>query len=280
MTTTTFACPGCGAETTAGTERCEHCRIRLAGELAMQLWRLDQQLAALTRKRMQLVDLLRRDDDAAPAAAPRVFVAAAPGRETRRVLLGLGVVCLVAALTAGTALIWPTLGVGGQTAVLMLVTAALLVGATRLHRLPATAEALAAVGVAAVAVDAVAARRLLAPGLAGGASHGYWVAASAVAAVVLAAVGSRARRLHAPAAGAVVATFAMVAAVVSPSTVDGYAVLGLLDVGVAASLLWAASAIPLSAVAVRMSSSAGLAVFGVMTVFASLLAAVDHRPAL
>lgn len=280
MTTTTFACPGCGAETAAGTERCEHCRIRLAGELAMQLWRLDQQLAALTRKRMQLVDLLRRDDDGAPVATPRVFVPAAPGTETRRVLLGLGVVCLVAALTAGTALIWPALGVGGQTAVLMLVTAGLLVGATRLHRLPATAEALAAVGVAAVAVDAVAARRLLAPGLAGGASHGYWVAASAVAAVVLAAVGSRARWLHAPAGGAVVATFVTVAAIVSPSSVDGYAVLGLLEVGLAASVLWAASTIPLSTVALRLSASAGLAVFGVMTVLASVLASVDHRPAL
>jgi len=143
MTTATmFACPGCGAETAAGTERCDECRIRLTGELAMQLWRLDQQLAALRDRRLALVDLLRRDD--APVVTRPTFVTGpAAGTETRRILLVLGVVCVVGALSAATALIWPALGPGGQTALLGLVTVALLVGATRLGRLPATAEAIA-----------------------------------------------------------------------------------------------------------------------------------------
>src|SRR5581483_4857104 len=99
------------------------------------------------------------------------------------------------------------LGVAGQTAVLLLATAALLTGAVRLqHRLPATSEAIAAVGAAAVAVDVVAGRRLVVPGLTGAASHLYWVAAAMLAAAALGYAGSRARRLHSPAAGAVVAS--------------------------------------------------------------------------
>src|SRR4051794_13784191 len=92
MTTATmFACPGCGAETPAGTERCAACRIRLTGELAMQLWNLDQQLASLRVRRQALVDLLRRDDS--PGVTRPTFVARpAAGTETRRVLLVLGVV--------------------------------------------------------------------------------------------------------------------------------------------------------------------------------------------
>src|SRR5207302_10110298 len=96
MTTmTAFACPGCLAETPAGTTRCERCRIRLTGELAMQLWQLDQQLAALTSRRRDLVERLRRDDEA-PAARPTIVYRPAPGTETRRLLLVLGVVCVVA----------------------------------------------------------------------------------------------------------------------------------------------------------------------------------------
>src|SRR4051794_3502817 len=199
MTTATmFACPGCGAETPAGSVRCELCRIRLTGELAMQLWRLDQELATLTSRRVHLVDLLRRDD--VPAVARPTFVAGpAAGTETRRVLLVLGVVCVVGALSAATALIWPALGPGGQTALLALVTLALLVGATRLGRLPATAEAIATIGVAATAVDAIAGRRLVASGIGGPASHAYWVTATALAAAMLAVVAARARWLHAPA---------------------------------------------------------------------------------
>src|SRR4051794_3471885 len=230
MTTATmFACPGCGAETPAGTVRCELCRIRLTGELAMQLWRLDQELATLTSRRVHLVDLLRRDD--VPAVARPTFVAGpAAGTETRRVLLVLGVVCVVGALSAATALIWPALGPGGQTALLALVTLALLVGATRLGRLPATAEAIATIGVAATAVDAIAGRRLVASGIGGPASHAYWVTATALAAAMLAVVAARARWLHAPAVGAVVATFALVVAVVEPRTASSYAMVGLAEV--------------------------------------------------
>ena len=276
---TMFACPGCGAETAAGSERCDECRIRLTGELAMQLWRLDQQLAALRERRQALVDLLRRDD--APVLPRPTFVAGpAAGTETRRILLVLGVVCVVGALSAATALIWPALGPGGQTALLGLVTVALLIGATRLGRLPATAEAIATIGVAATAVDAVAGRRLVAAGIGGAASHAYWIAATAVATLLLASVASRARWLHAPAVGAVAAAFGLVLAVAQPQTASARAVVGLVAVVVGLAIARFASSLAMSAVAVRWASLGGAAVFAMVTALASLQSAVERSPAL
>src|SRR4051794_434240 len=279
MTTATmFACPGCGAETPAGTVRCELCRIRLTGELAMQLWRLDQELGTLTERRLGLVEALRRDDETVPR--PMIVIRPAPGTETRRLLLVLGVVCVVGALSAATALIWPALGPGGQTALLALVTVALLVGATRLGRLPATAEAIATIGVAATAVDVVAGRRLVASGIGGPASHAYWVIATALAAAMLAVVAARARWLHAPAVGAVVATFALVVAVVQPRTASAYAVVGLVEVVLGLGIARLASSVSMSATAVRAAALAGTAAFTLVTAVASLQAAVERAPAL
>ena len=279
MTTATmFACPGCGAETPAGTVRCELCRIRLTGELAMQLWRLDQELGTLTERRLGLVEALRRDDETVPR--PMIVIRPAPGTETRRLLLVLGVVCVVGALSAATALIWPALGPGGQTALLALVTVALLVGATRLGRLPATAEAIATIGVAATAVDVVAGRRLVANGIGGPASHAYWVIATALAAVMLAVAAARARWLHAPAVGAVAATFALVVAVVQPRTASAYAVVGLVEVVLGLGIARLASSLSMSATAVRAAALAGAAAFTLVTAVASLQAAVERAPAL
>src|SRR3954470_20151048 len=278
MTTATmFACPGCGAETPAGTVRCELCRIRLTGELAMQLWRLDQELGTLTERRLGLVEALRPDAETVPRP---IVIRPAPGTETRRLLLVLGVVCVVGALSAATALIWPALGPGGQTALLAVVTVALLVGATRLGRLPATAEAIATIGVAATAVDVVAGRRLVASGIGGPASHAYWVTATALAAAMLAVVGARARWLHAPAVGAVVATFALVVAVVQPRTASAYAMVGLFEVVLGLTVARLSSSVSMSATAVRTTALAGAAVFTLVTAIASLQAAVERTPAL
>ena len=259
---TTFACPGCGALLPTGTARCDHCRIRLRGDLAVRLWHLDQQLAALRGQRDWLVGALRRDDapDALPQLPqlPQLDGGSAPGTETRRVLLGLGAVCLIAALTAATALIWPALGVGGQTTVLLIVTAALLGGAVRLrHRLPATADAIAAVGVAATAVDLVAGRRLVVPDLGGAASHGYWFAGSMLVCALLAYVGARARALHSPTVGAVLASYAAVIAMVSPGSVDDVALVGLLGSILSAAIVRWAPQLPLMPASARSTALVG-----------------------
>ena len=261
---TMFVCPGCGVPTSSGTTRCVHCNIRLVGERALQLWRLDQQLDALRAQRAWLVEVLRGDDDVVPTALPTT------GSETRRVLLGLGAVCLIAALTAGTALIWPALGVAGQTVVLLLVTALLLVGAVRMQQLPATAEALAAVGVAAVAVDVVAGRRLVAPDLSGAASHGYWLVGSLLAAVLLAGVATFARWLQAPAVGAVLATYGAVVAAVSPHSIGQVALVGVVGVAVSLVLLRLSDVMP---AAVTATATVGGVVFAGTVVVASLVGA-------
>lgn len=98
-----------------------------------------------------------------PYAVPSSRPAHIAGVETKRVLLTLGAGCLMASLGAGTALIWSALGPGGQFAVMLAVTVALLGATVLLRRLPATAEAVAAVGIAAVIVDTVAARTLRLP---------------------------------------------------------------------------------------------------------------------
>ena len=273
---TSFACPGCAALLAMGTTRCEHCRIRLTGELATRLWQLDQHIAALRSQREWLVATLRRDD--APDVLPNVVsgraASAAPGTETRRVLLGLGAICLIAALTAATALIWPALGVGGQTMVLLIVTAAFLAGAVRLqHRLPATADALAAVGVAATGVDLVAGRRLVAPDLGGAASHAYWAIGSLLACAVLAYVASRARQLHSPTVGAVLASYGAVVALVTPSSVDDVALVGLIGSVLSATIVRGAQRLPLLSASARSTALAGGAALLLLGTGASLLGA-------
>ena len=46
-----------------------------------------------------------------------------PGLETCKVLLSLGALCLIVAFSAGIALVWSRLGVDGQLAVMLSVTA-------------------------------------------------------------------------------------------------------------------------------------------------------------
>lgn len=259
-TPATFACPGCRAALAAGTARCPHCSIRLTGELATQLWRVDQQIAALHSQREWLVNALRRDDsdDILPGQPRR----AASGTETRRLLLGLGALCLIAALTAATALIWPALGVGGQTTVLLIVTGLLLAGAVRLQqRLPATAEAVAAVGVAASAIDLIAGRRLVAPDLSGAASHSYWLLGSLLVCAVLAFVSSCARRLHSPTVGAVVASYGAVVALVSPASADDVALVGLIGAALSTAIRKGAQRLPLMRDSARVTALVGQTAF-------------------
>lgn len=93
-------------------------------------------------------------------------------------LLALGALCLIVAFSAGTALVWSTLGIDGQLLVMTAVTTLLLGGAATLKRLPATAEALGAVGLAGCAVDAIAARTLRLPVAVGVPLHWYITAAA------------------------------------------------------------------------------------------------------
>jgi hypothetical protein len=152
--------------------------------------------------------------------------AAAPGIETRQVLLALGAACLVAALAAGTAVVWHALGPTGQAALMAVVTAVVLTLAVRLERLPATAQALGAVGVAGLLIDAVAARSLDLAGVRELPLHVYAGLAASAVAVVLGAMAGVVRRLWAPPVGAGVAAMVASVAWVDPTTIDRAAWLG------------------------------------------------------
>jgi hypothetical protein len=284
-----FSCPGCGVEVTSWMDRCGNCELRLTGQLAAQLWRLDQHLAALFVQREQIVAALRSDDDLdvlasspSPSPSPSPFASPfaspsppAPGTETKRALLVLGAVCLITALSAGTALIWPALGVWGQTSVLLFVTAVLLGGAVGLQvRLPATAEAIAAVGVAAVGIDVLAGRRLVAPDLAGAGSRTYWIITALIAVAVLGGVGSIARRLYSPAAGAVAASYGVVVALVAPTSPDGAALVGLLGTALGAAIAGAAGLLSMHRHALRATAGAG----SLVSILVGIFAAVEASP--
>ena len=151
----------------------------------------------------------------------------APGIETRQLLLILGAGCLVAALAAGTAVVWHALGPNGQAAMMATVTAALLVIAVRLDRLPATSQALGAAGVAGLLIDAVAGRSLELGGVRELPLHVYAGIAASTVTVILAGLSITVRRLWAPPIGAAVAAMAAVAAWVQPTTVDRTAWFGV-----------------------------------------------------
>ena len=141
-------------------------------------------------------------------------------------LLVLGAGCLVAAMAAGTAVLWSTLGPSGQAALMLAVTVALLIGAVRLRRLPATADALAAVGVASLFIDAVAGRSLGVAGLNDLPLHQYAALAATAVVLVLVAMSHVSTRLWAPPLGAAPATVVATVAWMHPTNLDRLAWLG------------------------------------------------------
>ncbi|WP_343901375.1 hypothetical protein, partial [Nocardioides aquaticus] len=94
---------------------------------------------------------------AAPAPAP---ASGLRGSSVPRVVLGLGVACLLVAAVAFLAVTWSWLGVEGRTAVLLLLTGGAATAAVVLaHRpLPVAAEALTTVALGLVALDVLGVR--------------------------------------------------------------------------------------------------------------------------
>ncbi|WP_029431839.1 DUF2157 domain-containing protein [Blastococcus sp. URHD0036] len=187
-------CPVCGRPAGgSGPAPCPGCGLPAVAEAALVVARIGATIGELSRDRDRLLATLRA---AAPGPAlapwspplPAPFPQAPPPpppppapispwsdgspwddepRPARRlspqqVLLGLGAVLLVAGALAFVAVTWSRLGVGGQAAVLLAVTAALCGASawTARRGLRATEEALAAAGTALLAVDLGAAHAL------------------------------------------------------------------------------------------------------------------------
>jgi hypothetical protein len=166
----TSVCPDCRSTLPTAPFRCPTCGLPLQGFLASQL------LSTL-READDLLARLRASAvaPAAPSTAtpgprldpdlPPMPVARPPARHglqgasVPKILLGLGAVCLLVAAVIFLAVAWTWLGVGGRTAVLLVMTVATGAGGLALGRrgLRVAAEALVAVALGLVALDVVGA---------------------------------------------------------------------------------------------------------------------------
>ncbi|MFI5482149.1 SCO7613 C-terminal domain-containing membrane protein [Streptomyces rubiginosohelvolus] len=198
---------------------------------AEELARLDRELAELDARRAQLLTrrawLLAALRPPAPTAAPGwnpsawgAPAAGRPGapaqpwgyvppkqpsapRSAQNVLLTLGGLLLTIAAIAFTLVSWGSMGIGGRSAVLALVTvAALAAPAVLLRRgLTATAEALAALALVLTLLDAYAVHAVAAPDTDG---LGFTAVAAGVLAALWTAYGLTLGKLHLPLPAAVV----------------------------------------------------------------------------
>ncbi|MEV6327432.1 hypothetical protein [Streptomyces sp. NPDC051909] len=254
-----------------------------AEELALvdrELARLDTHRAQLLLRRDWLVRVLdaQRAASALPAAAPRPWPTpgTVPGavprppeatpRSTQNVLLTLGGVLLTVAALVFTLVSWGTMGIGGRSAVLAVVTSGALFAPVVLLRrgLVSTAESVAALGLVLTVLDAYALHRVALPETGG---LGYTAAASAVLAGAWAAYGSALPRLRTPLPAAVVAaqlplTLGVLAAD-GGITAFAWAALGTAALDVAA-MVW------LKVLPVRVTAGVGAAGLGGWALLAGL----------
>ncbi|GAA3383322.1 hypothetical protein GCM10017750_53050 [Streptomyces racemochromogenes] len=182
-----------------------------AHELALidgELARLEARRGYLLARRDWLLRLLAaqpvpsgRFGPAAPFGPP-VPVAPAAKPSAQNVLLTLGAVLLAVAALAFTLVSWGSLGIGGRSAVLAVLTAAGLAAPAALLRrgLRSTAEAVAGVGLLLTVLDAYAVR---AAGLSGADGVAYAAGASAVLAAGWAGYGAALGWLRLPVLAAV-----------------------------------------------------------------------------
>ncbi|WP_406134011.1 SCO7613 C-terminal domain-containing membrane protein [Streptomyces zaomyceticus] len=177
---------------------------------ADELVLVDRELAQLDARRSQLLArrawLIRvlHAPVASVALPPRPPVADSTPRSAQNVLLTLGGTLLTIAAIAFTLVSWGSMGIGGRAAVLSAVTAAALVAPVALLRrsLVSTAEAVAALGMVLMVLDAYALHRVALPETDG---LGYAAVAAAVLAAAWTAYGSALSRLRVPLPVAVVA---------------------------------------------------------------------------
>ncbi len=172
-------CPDCRATLTPGSYTCPACGLDLSGELGRRLFTLltdaDRVLVQL-RARSAAPDQVRVPAAAGPGLPPPPLAPAGPppalptaqrpqspavkGSTVPQVLLGLGALTLLVAISLFFAVTWSTLGPGGRAVLLLLLTATTGVVTVGLARrdLRAATEALGLVTLGLVAADVWAAR--------------------------------------------------------------------------------------------------------------------------
>ncbi|MFE3996159.1 SCO7613 C-terminal domain-containing membrane protein [Streptomyces goshikiensis] len=266
-----------------------------ADELAL----IDRELGQLDARRLYL--LARRDwllRQPAPLVWGAPAAAAAPGRPeeasapgAQNLLLTLGAVLLAVAALAFTLVSWGSLGIGGRSAVLAVVTAAALVTPAPLLRrgLRSTAESVAAVGLLLTVLDAYALFAVGMPAAGADTAAAYAAGAAAVLAAAWAGYGRALPALRIPLPAALL-TAQLPLPLAAPAADAGPAELGwallataALDLALAASAparwparaAWIpAAALGAGALLIGLSESAVAASAADATAPAALLAAV------
>ncbi|MFI0718613.1 SCO7613 C-terminal domain-containing membrane protein [Streptomyces sp. NPDC021224] len=155
------------------------------GLIAAELRGIAARQAVLVQRRAALLAVLRgRRADVAGVPVPD-----AGARSAQTLLLTLGGSLLTLAGLVFTLVSWGRFGIGARTAVLAVLTLAVLAAPFPLRRraLAATAETASAVGLALVLLDAYAARAAGLAGLDGVRAYGYWAAVTGLAAAGAAA---------------------------------------------------------------------------------------------
>jgi hypothetical protein len=198
---TTIACPSCGQPLPdGGAASCPSCALPLTGPLAARLWHIDSSIAQLNAERPAVLAALRASGGLPTTpAGPRE---AQPGHEPRRwttqqTLLGVGVALVLVASIVFLAVAWTLIGITGQVLVMGTLTALTAYGALRLsrHGLSSSAEALAVLSAGMMLVDLAAARSLGLAELDGVDLRTYGAVSGTAAAVLLALLHRRDRRI-------------------------------------------------------------------------------------
>ncbi|MFE9014174.1 SCO7613 C-terminal domain-containing membrane protein [Streptomyces cyaneofuscatus] len=252
-----------------------------AEELALldrELAQLDARRAHLLTRRAWLVSALQPQAPQAPnaprwhtppvghgwapgqpwSAAPRAAKPSGPPRSAQNVLLTLGGLLLTVAAVAFTLVSWGSMGIGGRSTVLALVTLAALTAPVVLLRrkLAATAEALAALALVHTLLDVYAVHAVAAPDADG---LTFTAVSSAVLAALWAAYGLALGKLHLPLPAAVFFVqwplLLGAWAAGAPAIVVGWALLVTATVD-GAIALWG------KGLGVRVTAGIGLAVMG------------------
>ncbi|MCW2795831.1 hypothetical protein [Nocardioides sp.] len=220
-----YVCPDCHSRLPAGSVSCPTCALPVQGPLAVQLFhtlRQADELVAQLRASVLAPALV----PSVPAAMPHVPVATRPTprppversgirvASVPSILLGLGALCLLVAAVTFLAVAWSWLGVGGRTAVLVVLTVATGGTGTWLgsRGLRVSAESLTSVGLGLLVLDVVGADNAGWLGdlsLAGGVCLVGGVLATASLALTLSST-----RLVVPQLGAVIGLWLLVAGAV------------------------------------------------------------------
>lgn len=298
-------CPGC--EQVPSGAVCSACGIRLDApevprlrELALQLDQLKKHRDSLVQERLDLMQAVvrtkrldlraRSPRPPRPVAAPSAPAPALPPPVTgrprievestplRNLLLSTGAGLLGLAALIFAFIAWPKLGEGGQALVLLATTLVAAATAWALHeRLPATAEAMTAVTILLVLVDAYALRQA---GVGGATVSGsqYSAAALALLAAATAAVGRASRVCQVTAALAGPAAAVLAADSVADRAVEWSAWLSVIAAAtVAAGLLIDVSRSPRRELPARVLLGVALTIWA-LAVLSAAAAAVAADP--